>query len=147
MEIRAFDSDLLVPLRQLYLETRLATFVWLDCSGFTLTDFDRDTEGERIWVAMDSGRVVGFLSVWEPANFIHHLYVCTDSLRTGIGTKLLDACKSTHAELSLKCLAQNQQAISFYKSSGFEIHSAEGSGLERYYLMQYSIGIKPKLCV
>ena len=88
MEITEFDPKHLEPLRQLYLESRAATFTWLDSQAYELSDFDRDTEGEEIWVAMESDEVVGFISIWSPDGFIHHLFVSPDYRNTGAGSRL-----------------------------------------------------------
>lgn len=138
MEIKEFHSDLLEPLRKLYFESRSSTFTWLDTRQFELSDFERDTEGERVWIAVESDRVVGFLSIWEPDNFIHHLYIVPDSLRSGIGSTLLDMSKLNYCELSLKCLVKNQKALRFYESQGFVKSAAGGHGDESYYLMKFS---------
>ncbi len=138
MEIKEFHADLLEPLRKLYFESRSSTFTWLDARQFELSDFERDTEGERLWVAMESDRVVGFLSIQEPDNFIHHLYIDPNSLRGGIGSTLLDMCKLNYSELSLKCLIKNQKALHFYESQGFVKCASGGHGDESYYSMKFS---------
>ena len=62
---------------------------WLDSKQFCLADFDIDVEGEQIWVALCKGKPVGFISIWEPENFIHHLYISPEYTRKGIGARLL----------------------------------------------------------
>ncbi len=52
--------------------------------------FEREASGERILVAEDEQRrVIGFVSVYEPGSFVHHLYV--DRLSTVAGSA---ACSS-----------------------------------------------------
>lgn len=137
MEIKKFHAEHLASVRQLYLASRIATFTWLDSSDFQLTDFDRHTEGEQIWLAMVSDEVVGFISIWQPDSFIHHLFVSPNSQRSGIGSMLLGIAKQSHSELSLKCLLANQNAIGFYRSQGFKITATVESGVESYHLMNY----------
>lgn len=137
MEITKFHADHLESVRKLYLASRVATFPWLDSSDFQLTDFDRDTEGEQIWLAIVSAEVVGFISIWQADSFIHHLFVSPNSQRSGIGSMLLDIGKQNYSELSLKCLLANQNAIGFYCSQGFKITATVESGLESYHLMNY----------
>ncbi|WP_080417206.1 GNAT family N-acetyltransferase [Burkholderia ubonensis] len=79
-------------LRELFLRSRRETFVWQPGDALQLADFDAQTEGERLLVAEDdSGQLAGFVSVWEPDHFIHHLYVHRPCHRRGIGRALLRA--------------------------------------------------------
>ncbi|WMN89796.1 GNAT family N-acetyltransferase [Vibrio parahaemolyticus] len=137
MEIIRFQSHHLNAVKKLYLESRLATFTWLDTVEFDLSDFERDTEGESIWVVIDSSEVVGFVSIWAPENFIHHLFVSPRNLRGGVGLKLLDLAKQKYPNLSLKCLSQNGNATDFYLSQGFTIAETVGNGPESYHLMKW----------
>lgn len=136
MEIKRFHSDYLEVLRKLYLESRIATFTWLENSNFKLKDFDHDSEGEQIWIAIELGEVVGFISIWEPDSFIHHLFVSPNCLRCGVGSKLLDISKQNYSELSLKCSVANENALGFYYSKGFRIASTVDGGVDSYHLMK-----------
>ncbi|MEX3073384.1 GNAT family N-acetyltransferase [Vibrio alginolyticus] len=135
MEIIEFQSHHLGAVRKLYLESRLATFTWQDTVLFELSDFERDTEGEDILVASKSNEILGFISIWEPDNFIHHLFVSPCNFRSGVGLKLLDFAKQRYSNLSLKCLTQNRNAIGFYRSQGFTIVETVDDGSESYHLM------------
>ncbi|WP_434763904.1 GNAT family N-acetyltransferase [Vibrio fortis] len=137
MEIIKFQSHHLVAVEKLYLESRLATFTWLDTVEFDLSDFERDTEGESIWVAIESNKIVGFVSIWAPESFIHHLFVSPLKLRGGVGLKLLDLAKQRYPNLSLKCLSQNSNATEFYLSQGFTIAETVDNGAESYHLMKW----------
>jgi ribosomal protein S18 acetylase RimI-like enzyme len=103
---------------------------WLPPDAHYEANFAKASEGERIHVYTDrEERVLGFISVWAEDSFIHHLYVNTESQRTGIGKKLLE---SLHSWLplpwQLKCVLQNTSAMGFYKSHGFiaiSIHESE----------------------
>ncbi|CDL80553.1 GNAT family N-acetyltransferase [Xenorhabdus szentirmaii] len=120
MKIVTFSPEYLEALRTLYLESRTAAFTWLNTTHYLLTDFDADTEGEAIYVAIENDKVLGFISVWEPDYFIHHLYVSTGYQKIGIGSRLLDFVKSKYPhELGLKCLTNNDKATAFYESRGF----------------------------
>ncbi|EGR3376104.1 GNAT family N-acetyltransferase [Vibrio parahaemolyticus] len=136
MEIIKFKSHHLDAVKKLYRDSRLATFTWQDSALFELSDFDRDTEGEEIWVASKSTEILGFISIWEPDNFIHHLFVSPSNLRSGVGLKLLDFAKQRYSNLSLKCLTQNSNAIEFYRSQGFTIVETVDDGEESYHLMK-----------
>ena len=137
MEIIRFQSHHLDAVKKLYLGSRLATFKWLDTVEFELSDFERDTEGESLWVAIESNKVVGFVSIWEPDNFIHHLFVSPGNLRGGVGLKLLDLAKQRHPSLSLKCLSKNGNATEFYLSQGFTIAETVDDGAASYHLMKW----------
>ncbi len=78
MEINEFSASHLESLRKLYLDSRRDSFPWLKTESFRLEDFDRDSQGERIWLSEVLGNVVGFISIWEPDNFVHHLYLATE---------------------------------------------------------------------
>ena len=121
--------------RQLYLWSRVATFTWLDTVTYELSDFERDTEGEAVWVAVESDEVLGFVSIWEADCFIHHLFVSPENLNKGIGSSLLNFVKQRYSKLSLKCLTQNSLAVGFYLSQGFKITETVDNGLESYHLM------------
>ena len=75
MDTRLFAESDRCALREIYLESRTQAFGWMDSSLFSADDFDRDTEGEGIWVATHATGLVGFISAWEPGNFIHNLFV------------------------------------------------------------------------
>lgn len=138
MEIVKYHRDYLPALRQLYLDSRSATFTWQDTNVFELSDFERDTDGEQIWVAVEGNEVLGFVSIWEPDAFIHHLFVSPHRLRHGAGLRLLNLSKQHYSTLSLKCLVANENATDFYHSNGFVITSTYGDELDSYHLMTFS---------
>lgn len=116
-EIRKKDYE---PLKRLFLEERKNTFSWLDQSEFQLDDFEKLTQGELILTALINDIPVGFISIWKPNNFIHHLYVAHEHQGKNIGTELLKAAvKKTTFPLTLKCLEKNSKAVAFYKQKGF----------------------------
>lgn len=114
-------KDHIQDLQRIYLESRRKTFYWLeDIEDYNLTDFERDTQGEFILVALFNDKVVGFISLWMSGNFIHHLYIDEKYHGKNIGTKLLDeGIKVMNSPITLKCLAKNTNAVKFYKSKGF----------------------------
>lgn len=138
MEIKDYSNDLLVALSELYLSTRVSTFTWLDTSDYQLSDFCRDTEGERILVAVSGGEVLGFIAIWEPENFVHHLYVSVKHQGENIGAQLLEKAKHSYGSLSLKCMVENERAIGFYESNGFMKAEKGTDNLGHYYLMAFN---------
>jgi len=138
MMIRKFVESDRCALREIYFESRKHAFGWMDASLFTLEDFDYDTEGEVIWVATHTNTPVGFVSIWEPENFIHNLFVHPEAIGQGVGTELLNAClKRIGRPATLKCVKSNSKARRFYLSRGWIVVS-EGEGPDgKYELMQF----------
>lgn len=137
LKISLYHEGFLPVLRQIYLSSRQVTFEWLDTKQFCLIDFDKDVEGEQIWVALHKGKPVGFISIWEPEGFIHHLYVSPEYLRKGIGVKLLDFVKPRYTRLSLKCMRPNKSALKFYQSQGFVSQSQHMDEFGGYHYLTY----------
>ncbi len=131
-----FQHQYLNRVSELYLHSRQTTFAWVDSSRFSLSDFENDTQGERIQLALYEGEVVGFISIWEADAFIHHLFVKPGYVGKGIGSALLNQAKKQYRQLSLKCLVQNVAAVDFYQAHGFRPVTKGESELGDYYLMQ-----------
>ncbi|MDR6759457.1 ribosomal protein S18 acetylase RimI-like enzyme [Mycoplana sp. BE70] len=118
-------------LRELFLQSRQAAFNWELASARTLLDFDSETEGERQMVALDGKRLIGFISIWEADDFIHHLHVHPQFLRRGIGRALLHALPGWYTKpYRLKCVSLNNAALAFYRNNGFR---PVGSGVADNY--------------
>lgn len=128
-------------LRELFLRSRRETFAWQPESAFTLADFDAQTDGERLLVAYgQGGRLAGFMSLWEPDDFIHHLHVERSYFRRGVGRALLRALPGWPAKrYRLKCLLANQPAMAFYRACNF-VEIGTGSAPEGDYLLLESSG-------
>ena len=138
LEIREFVETDRPELQQIYLRSRQQTFYWLNTSLFELTDFDKDTVGEEIWVADDGGTLKGFIALWRPDNFIHHLYVHPQFLNKGIGKMLLTKVIEKATEpIALKCMVNNKNALAFYKSQGWRYESEGLNEGGQYYLLVY----------
>lgn len=139
MSVREFRKEDINSLRNIYLETRKQAFSWLNGGSLELKDFDRDTEGERIWVYEMPKGIAGFVSVWEPDNFIHHLFVLPEFYKQGYGSQLLDACMlNINKPIRLKCVSQNIHALEFYRSKGWRTISKGVSADGEYQLMEFS---------
>lgn len=128
-------------LRELFLRSRRETFAWQPTHLFQLADFDAQTQDERLWVAQDGdGVLVGFIAVWEPEAFIHHLYVDRPWAGRGVGRALLRALPGwPGTRFRLKCLCRNEAALAFYRACGFTgIGTGTGDGGD--YLLLVSSG-------
>lgn len=122
IHIRNYRPEDHNALALIYLQSRVKTFYWLNAREYTLADFDTHTEGEKILVAEQGGEPVGFVAIWEPDNFIHHLYIRPDVVRKGAGKALLNAAAAIiDAPLKLKCLLKNENALAFYQSQNWVI--------------------------
>lgn len=105
---------------------------------FALQDFDDQTKDENIWVAETETLIIGFVSVWTPDNFVHHLFVHPDYIRKGIGKSLLNFCVSGIPKpLTLKCLENNVNALVFYASQGWKIKAKASDSFENYFLLEF----------
>ncbi len=103
-------------------------------------DFATVSEGERVFVACDSvGKVSGLISIWEPEQFIHHLYVRSDCKRQGIGHALLASLDSWLPKpWTLKCNQENLPALNFYRALGWRPREVGTNDAGTYLLLQYT---------
>lgn len=108
-------------LRQLYLDSRRVAFYWSDPESMHLTDFDHDTKEEHVFIAALDQRIIGFISLYPPDNFIHCLFIDPRFKGQGTGHLLLEKAKqSLHLPMTLKCLSRNTPALAFYEKEGWE---------------------------
>jgi GNAT superfamily N-acetyltransferase len=135
MQIRGAAPEDALALRELYLSSRRSNFTWLDTTGFRLADFDRDTEGEDVSVAVEGGELIGFISLCLPDNFVHHLHVRDAHRGKGVGKALLDAgLARLQMPATLKCMTLNVRAAKFYSGLGWRIRDA-GTGPDGPYCL------------
>jgi ribosomal protein S18 acetylase RimI-like enzyme len=135
LRISEITTEDIPALRSLFLTVRQTTFSWLDTTSYKLTSFDKETEGEFILVAHFDTTVAGFISAWIPDNFIHHLYIKNEFQGIGLGSQLLRAITDKlKFPITLKCLQENKEAISFYKKNGF-IQKENGLSDEGIYIL------------
>ncbi len=114
------NKNHIIDLRRIFLEVRQKTFYWLDTQNYNLTDFDFETQGEFVLVAVFDDKVVGFISLWLRDSFIHHFYIDEKFQHQKIGTKLLEeAIEIMKTPITLKCLEKNVKAVDFYLNKGF----------------------------
>jgi len=72
----------------------------------------------EVWVAEESGRVVGFLALHD--DWVAQLYLRPGCWRRGIGTRLLQHAKALRPDgLQLWCFQVNARARAFYEAHGF----------------------------
>ena len=125
-------------LAALFFQIQQEEFPWVDGDTLSLQDFERATEGERIFVAELDGVLAGFCSVWEPDSFVHNLFVAKSCRRAGVGGALLEkAAQEFPLPLTLKCVAENRSALKYYLSHGWKIQQEGYSQDGPYYLMAF----------
>lgn len=92
-----------------------------------VAEFRAETEGECIFVGEIDSIIAGFVSLYEPDCFVHHLYVDPAWQGRGVGTALLEhAMAMAGGRVSLKCQTRNLTALAFYRRRGW----AEGEAGE-----------------
>ena len=122
---------------RIYNDVRRKQFPWINPDSIEPDDLARDSEGEEIHVAVKGDTVLGFLSVWIPESFIHHLYLAPEFQHRGIGAKLLRFASETYPlPLRLKCVKQNQMALKFYLKNGWRVVQEGISDGNGYFLME-----------
>ena len=102
---------------------------------FSFDEFVEITKGEKILVARRAEEIAGFVSIWQPDNFIHHLFIAPHHQRKGIGRALvLESVHQFGLPLSLKCIKANTDACHFYERLGWR-EREEGVGPEGAYVL------------
>lgn len=127
-------------LAEIFLASRRHAFPWENPQSFQLTDFAVQTEGEVIRLAEDdsTGQVLGFISVWTPERFIHHLFVDPARLGQGTGRLLLEDLSSWLPQpWQLKCKTANRPAYGFYLHLGWRELSRADDPTGEYALMEF----------
>ncbi|QDS87903.1 Acetyltransferase (GNAT) family protein [Rosistilla ulvae] len=94
---------------------------WLPAASRSQTDFAAASVGEEVFVCCDAENVSqGFVAVWRPDAFSHHLYVDSRFRNQGVGTLLLDSLEGwLPRPWTLKCANANRAAIAFYLARGW----------------------------
>lgn len=127
--IRNFAEEDRAKLASIYLECRAQTFHWMLQNSFRLEDFTVDTDGETILVAENASGIIGFISIWLPDHFIHHLFVHAQHRKLGTGDRLLgEALALIGRPARLKCVVRNAQACKFYEKRGWAVESTAENG-------------------
>lgn len=85
-----------------------------------IPDLKNALTGEVVYEAIADGETIAFISLWEPDNFIHYLFVKPLYQSKGIGLQLIAHLSEVYGKpLGLKCLLENTDAVRFYKKNGF----------------------------
>ena len=121
--------------RELFSEA-IAGSDWLPAAARTQTDFSAVSEGESVLVCCSlEGRLLGFVSVFEPDSFVHHLYVAPSCQRQGVGKALLSSMRTwLPMPWHLKCVTANESALAFYEANGW-IEASHAQGPDGPYVL------------
>lgn len=94
---------------------------WLPPQARSNVDLAKVSDGEIVFVCCTrDNSVLGFVSVYEPGSFIHHLYVARHCQRQGVGAALLKSLEAwVPMPWHLKCVARNESALAFYLAQGW----------------------------
>ena len=86
----------------------------------------------EVWVAVDQGRLVGFLALRRP-DWIGHLYLHPDYTGHGLGARMIELAKHELAgSIQLWTFQSNAGARRFYARHGFvEVEHTDGDNEER----------------
>lgn len=137
LRVRPFVEADRDAVADIYCQSRRQSFHWQPVESIALGDFTRDTEGESVWVACVHEWPVGFISVWMPDHFIHHLFVLPDHFRQGVGSALLaHVLPVIGRPAALKCVTANTVARDFYLAQGWRIES-QAVGPDGPYLLMH----------
>lgn len=139
MRIRTARKEDHPVLAEIFLRARMDAFGWAVPASHAWEDFAEQTEGEMIHLAEDeAGEILGFISVWEADNFVHHLFVAPEHQRKGVGKALLDDLSSRRSgPFTLKCVEENTAALAFYQMQGWREIGDGTTPDGRYLLLEW----------
>lgn len=128
----------LEALRKIFYEIRKEEFFWE--TQVEREDFDISVAGEAVYVSEKDGKIVGFISIWEPDYFVHNLFISKSSRQLGIGIALLEYVRKHYfqAILILKCVQENKNAYRFYLKHGWTVLDTVDDEVVPYYLMNWN---------
>lgn len=89
---------------------------WLENFNIVKNEYLMQAE---TYVYVEETEIKGFISILK-SEYIGALFVKQDSLRKGIGRKLLNYCKERYDYLTLKVYEKNVNAILFYVAMNFK---------------------------
>lgn len=126
-------------LEHLFQFTRKHTFTLRSSTEFKVGDYVESTREDEVWIAEERGVVIGFVSIYVPDNFIHHLFVHPNHQGKGIGTNLLQlAEQNLRRPMTLKVAMDNPKSWSFYEKYDWKRVSKHEDADEPYILYKKS---------
>jgi ribosomal protein S18 acetylase RimI-like enzyme len=106
---------------RVFVNCRSQNFSWLPASAISLDDFNLAVKDERLFVAvLPDGAICGFLSLWEPGQFIHYLFIDPAYQGCHIANRLVKHLFPIYRQpYRLKCLDLNLRALKYYRREGW----------------------------
>lgn len=120
--IKDFDLSNLNEVMDIWLETNIDTHNFI-IKDYWIQNFDMVKEvlpSADIYIYEEDNIIKAFIGIIEK-NYIAGLFVKKEYQREGIGTKLINHCKSIYSNLTLDVFAKNKKAIDFYNKNKFII--------------------------
>lgn len=106
----------------IFIATITETFPNEPAQGRTAEAYAASVVGEEQWVAGSDGKIIGYISVYWPTNFIHSLYVLPGYQGQGAGRALLDTVlHCAQGDVELKTDKGNERAYAFYRRRGWRV--------------------------
>ena len=139
--IRKFKEDDTVKVMTIWTKGNFKAHPFIE-KDYWLENFNIVKE-EYLWKAetyvyTEDDEIKGFISLLD-GGYIGALFVKTDSLRQGIGKRLLNHVKEKYDKLTLNVYEKNVDATLFYVAMGFKnkkIQIDENTG-EKEYIMEW----------
>lgn len=86
-------------------------------------DVKKEILKAKIYVYKEKEEICGFIGL--SSTYIAGIFVKKENQSMGIGSKLIEYCKSKYPELMLKVYVKNQRAVAFYERKEFKIIEEE----------------------
>jgi GNAT superfamily N-acetyltransferase len=126
MEIRPAREQEIEPLTQLFIRARNEMdYLPLVAKEAAVPIAARIREHEEVWVAVENGRLLGFLGIEHSTNLdapvLEKLYVEPADQNRGVGSALLDKAKELRPSEFYLWVFQKNPARRLYERHGFEL--------------------------
>ncbi len=86
-------------------------------------DVKKEILKAKIYVYKEKEEICGFIGL--SSTYIAGIFVKKENQSMGIGSKLIEYCKSKYPELMLKVYVKNKRAVAFYERKEFKIIEEE----------------------
>lgn len=105
-----------------FIATMTAAFPSEPAEGKTAAAYAASVVGEEQWAIFSNSKIIGYISIYWPTNFIHSLYILPAYQGRGAGKALLKtAVEAAQGDLELKTDKANQPAFMFYRRNGWRV--------------------------
>ncbi|MBK8157709.1 MAG: GNAT family N-acetyltransferase [Rhodospirillaceae bacterium] len=106
----------------IFIETMTTTFPEEPAAARTSAAYAASVLGEEQWLALSGSRIIGYISVYWPSNFIHSLYISPAFQGLGAGRLLMSTVlEQAMGDMELKTDKSNSRAFVFYRRQGWRV--------------------------